>query len=64
MSYVAELKQRVVQLEAENRLLQSKLQTFFTGDIPQGATIDHMILAKYGRIRILEKAKQPALLTK
>jgi hypothetical protein len=45
-------------------LLQSKLDSFFTGDVPQNATLDHMILAKYGRIRLTERAKQAALLSK
>lgn len=71
MSFIASLKQRVVdaeeevsRLDAENMLLRSKLDSFFSGDIPQGATLDHMVLAKYGRQRLLEKRQTAALLAK
>lgn len=69
-----ELKARVRELEAEVarlkqserevNLLESKLSSFFTGDVPQHATFDHIILAKYGRLRLTERTKQAALLTK
>ena len=62
--YLADLKQRVCDLQDERDWLQSKLDSFFTGDVPNGASFDHMILAKYGRIRLIEKSKQPALLVK
>lgn len=57
-------EQRVKELEAENVLLKSLLQSFWTGDVPQLATLDHMILAKAGRQRLIEKAKTAALLSK
>ena len=70
-SYVADLKKRVVAaedeaeyLQAKVAYLQSKLDSFWTGDVPENATLDHMILAKYGRQRLSEKAKKPALLVK
>jgi hypothetical protein len=56
------MKERIKQLERELTLAESKLNSFFTGDIPENATFDHMILAKYGRIRLTEKAKTAALL--
>lgn len=55
---------RLQELEAENRLLKSMLDTFFTGNVPQGATLKHFVLAKYGRMRLDEQRKTPALLTK
>lgn len=71
MSYVGKLKQRVVEaedrtayLEALVEHLRSKLDAFWTGDIPENASLDHMILAKYGRKRIEDKSKKPALLVK
>lgn len=67
---IVELKQRIVDAQEYNRKLEayiehleSKLEAFFTGDVPQNATFDHMILAKYGRIRLTEKSKVPALLS-
>jgi hypothetical protein len=59
---VAQLKQRVVEAEAKVQYLESLLDSFWTGDVPDGATFNHMILAKWGRKRLEEKAKQPALL--
>lgn len=71
MSYIAAMRKRlsaaeakVKELERENMLLASKLSSFFTGDVPQHATIDHMILAKAGRQRLQEKAKTAVLLAK
>jgi hypothetical protein len=51
-------------LKSENKLLQSKLDSFFTGDVPHHATFDHVILAQYGRKRLAERTRQAALLTK
>jgi hypothetical protein len=51
-------------LEAENATLQSKLEAFFTGDVPDHASLDHLILAKAGRQRLAEKVKVAALLSK
>lgn len=62
MSYVSELKQRVTQAEAENNHLKSLLDSFFTGDVPEHASLSHMVLATWGRKRLDELAKQPALL--
>jgi hypothetical protein len=59
-----DLQRRVRQLEEENKLLQSKLNTYFTGDVTQNATLYHLLLSKYCRIRLAEKAKTPALLAK
>lgn len=61
-NYTAQLKERVLVAEEQVRLLQSMLGSFWTGDIPEQATLDHMVLAKWGRKRLEEKSKQPALL--
>lgn len=59
-----EKDRRIRELERQVIVLQSKLDAFFTGDVPQNASLDHMILAKAGRVRLQERAKQAALLTK
>ena len=56
------LKQRVIQAEAERDYYASLVEAFFSGDIPHGASIDHMILAKYGRKRHEDLNNTPALL--
>ena len=59
---IAQLKSRVLEAEAYAQQLESMLNSFWTGDVPSGATLDHMVLAKWGRKRLEEKAKTPALL--
>lgn len=56
------MKQRALEAEEQVRFLSSLLECFWTGDIPMNATPEHMILAKYGRRRIEELNKQPAIL--
>jgi hypothetical protein len=58
------LARRVEELEKQTMFLQSKIDAFFTGDVPNNATLDHLLLAKYGRIRLAEKAKTAVLLSK
>lgn len=62
MSYVSELKQRVTEAEAENTHLKSLLDSFFSGDVPDSASLTHMVLAKWGRKRLEEMGRTPALL--
>lgn len=59
---VARLKQRVIDAEQQAEHYKSLLDTFFTGDIPDNATFDHLIIAKWGRKRLEEQKSQPALL--
>ena len=61
-AYVAQLKERVLRAEAEVVQLRSYLDAFWTGDCPDQSTLDHLVLAKWGRKRLEEKAKKPALL--
>ena len=63
-SKVRQLEEKVRTLERYNKLLQSKLDSFFTGDVPNNATFEHMILAKYGRVRLQERSRTAALLAK
>lgn len=62
MSYVSELKQRVVNAEAEVEHLKGLLDSFFSGDVPDHASLTHMVLAKWGRRRLEEIGRTPALL--
>jgi uncharacterized coiled-coil protein SlyX len=69
-SRVVELKQRLAEaqeyiekLEKYATHLESKLEAFKTGNVPENATLDHMLLAKYGRIRLNERAKTAVLLS-
>jgi hypothetical protein len=64
MPTVEELDYIIVQQQHEIDRLRGVIQAFYTGDVPENASIDHLILAKYGRIRLAEKAKTPALLAK
>lgn len=41
---------------------ESVINSFFTGNVPNGASINHVILAKYGRMRLESLKKTPALL--
>lgn len=58
-----EQNRRVRELEAKVVLLQSKVDAFFSGDIPENASLDHMVLAQAGRERIRAKAKRAVLLS-
>lgn len=52
------------ELEAENMFLLSLLNSFWTGDVPENASLDHLVLAKAGRLRLQEMSKKPVLLQK
>ena len=60
MSNVAALKERVLEAEARANFAQSLVDAFFTGQAPEGANFDHIIMAQWGRKRLEEKAKQKA----
>lgn len=63
MSYITQLKQRVLEAEQERDYYRSLVETFFSGDVPEeGSSLNHLILAKYGRKRLETLAKQPSLL--
>jgi len=52
----------VASLSNENAFLRSLLDSFWTGDVPDNATLDHLVIAKAGRLRLEERAKVCALL--
>lgn len=62
MSIIADLKERVLVAEAQRDFLQSLVDSFFTGDVPDNASLEHLILAKHGRRRLEELKAQPILL--
>lgn len=62
MSYIAKLKERVLEAEAERDYYRSLVETFETGDIPDQASFQHLVMATWGRKRLEEKKKRPALL--
>ena len=63
MSYISELKERLIDAEAERDYLLSLVETFETGELPAGgADFRHFIFAKWGRKRQDEMKKQPTLL--
>ncbi len=61
MSNIVALKERVLAAEAERDYLASLVDAFFTGSVPDGANFNHFILAQWGRKRLAEKNKVPAL---
>jgi hypothetical protein len=61
-SCIDDLHDDVRNLTNENEFLHSLLDSFWSGDVPNNATLNHMILAKAGRLRLAEKAKICSLL--
>lgn len=62
MTSVVTLKQRLRDAEAQNEFMRSLLDTFFTGDVPAQPSLQHLVLARWGRKRLEELKTQPALL--
>lgn len=62
MTSVVTLKERLREAEARAAFMESLLDTFFTGDIPASPSLQHFVLAKWGRKRLDEMKTQPALL--
>lgn len=59
---VADLKAQLSEALDECDYYRSLVECFFTGDVPRNASLNHMILAKYGRVRLQEISKTPVLL--
>lgn len=57
------LEAAVKELQTELAYANSLMLSFWTGDVPDDATLDHMVIAKAGRFRLEEKAKVCALLS-
>lgn len=62
MTSIVSLKQRLRAAEARCEHMASLLDTFFTGDVPDNASLEHFQLARWGRKRLEELKSQPALL--
>lgn len=62
ISYEEYLEGCVTDLLAELEFQKTLLASFWSGDVPDNATLDHLVLAKAGRHRLEEKAKRCALL--
>lgn len=62
MTYVSELKQRVLQAEAERDHYISLVDSFFSGELPENPSLRHMLMAQWGRKRLEQMRTTPALL--
>lgn len=58
----SDLKQRVLRAEAERDYYVSLVDAFFSGEAPAPASLQHVILAQWGRRRHAEMSRTPALL--
>jgi len=61
-SGVAELKERVVSAEAERDYYKSLVDASYSGEPPEGASFNHIIMAQWGRKRLAEKKRSAVLL--
>jgi hypothetical protein len=52
------------ELEALLEHYKSLVDAFFSGNVPEGGTLQHFIMAKYGRFRHEDMRPVPALLAK
>ena len=59
---VIDLKARLLEAEAERDYLGSLVASFMTGEVPRKASLQHFILAQWGRKRLDEQRAMPALL--
>lgn len=62
-AYEILLEDAISKLQDELAFANSLVASFWTGDVPDDATLDHMVIAKAGRLRLEEKAKVCALLS-
>lgn len=54
----------IAKLQEDLKFERSIVDSFWTGDVPEDATLDHLVIAKAGRLRLEEKAKVCALLSR
>jgi hypothetical protein len=59
---VAQLKERVITAETERDYYRSLVDSFFTGEAPEGGNFNHLLMAQWGRKRLAERKKQVAAL--
>lgn len=55
MSNIAQLKERVLIAEVRAEQLQSLVDAFFSGEVPEGGGLEHVVMAQWGRKRQEEK---------
>jgi len=61
---VIQLKAMVLEYQAAAEYYSECCNCFWTGNIPEGATMEQVIMASAGRKRLDALSKTPALLTK
>lgn len=61
---IAELKRQLEEALDERNYFKSLVESFDTGNIPRRATLKHAIMATWGRKRLEERRRKPALLIK
>lgn len=64
MSNIGDLKERIIEAETRAAYYESLVDAFFSGQSPDGANFNHIIMAQWGRKRLAEKVKQTAALLK
>ena len=57
-----DLKRQLLEAQAAAEYYHSCVQVFFSGNLPEGATMEQLILATHGRKRLEALKKEPALL--
>ena len=62
MNFVAQLKERVVEAEADRDYYKGLVEAFFKGEVTGVGGLEEHVLAQWGRRRIEEMRKQAALL--
>lgn len=62
MNNTSQLKQRVLDAEAELAYYKSLVGAFFTGIVPENPALQHFIFAQWGRKRLAEQTNLPAIL--
>ena len=62
VTYEEFLEEEIGKLQDDVLFQRGLLESFWTGDVPDNATLDHMVIAKAGRLRLQEKARVCALL--
>ena len=56
------LKERIITAECARDYYASLVESFFSGESPDGGNFNHVIMAQWGRKRLVEKASTRAIL--
>lgn len=62
MSNIADLKDRLIAAEFERDYYKSLVDSFYSGTSPVNCNFNHIIMAQWGRKRLVEKSKAAVLL--